>query len=482
MSVNYSGKSRKIIKKAKPTVSIKVSTSDKNNQTQGNVDSEASKSNRKKSAINKQNVMKISVTSGSKTKTQKQKEIMDELKNKLNLLQNKIELERQNCISENDTLNEQLKEKSQEINSIKNENDTLVKKLKKISDEIDANIQMEQIYRTKTDELEKNIKKLNNSIEVRKKEIILEEKRKEKNINDIKKLNEIINLNDEEKLKVLYEEYTKKLEIIQNTEKEIKNLKSVYKIHSNCDKVIYYLKSKYNLLKNDFQFETKKSSMIELQNSSRSYNFSENNIQRKKIRKIKKIKDEVDNPLCQSTRNNNRSRISKNCRNYIEKQFNDLGNDNYINKNLSIDFNNETENANLLFTDNEEKVLQKLIPNYYLRTLKEKFGNLESQKIEAMDKFNKGNKEVKETIKNKKIKIDLSKLNINAQKKIKANLTAKLAKTHRLIIDLKDNIKKINKEIKAKKTQIISQEKTYKQLVEHLNGFKKQTEKSAIKS
>ena len=477
MSINYSSKSRKITRKTKLTTSIKLLTKDNNNQNKKKVVIGTLKSNKKKNIIDKQNSVKILVSSGPNTKIKKQNEIVDELQNKLNLLQNSLDQERQNCISETDILNEQLNDKSQEINFIKNENDNLLKKLRKISDEMDANIQMEQIYRAKMEEFEKNIKKLNNLIEVRKKEMTLEEKRKEKLVNDIQKLNELLNLNDEEEVKVLKEEYTKKNEIIQNSVKENEKLKNTQKIHENCDKIIISLKNKYNLLKNDFQFESKKANMLMLQNSSRSYNNSENNVQQKKANKIKNA---AGNPLCLSSINNNHIRsLSKNCRNYIDRQFTCLNNGKNMNKNLSVDYNKETESISLLFKENEEKILEKLIPNYYLRNLKVKFDNLESQKMEAKDKF-KGNEKAKIVLKKYQMKIDLSNMNNNTQKIIRVNLNANLVKTHKLIIELKDKIRKINKEITAKKTQIKSQQKTNKQLKKHLKKYKSKIKKDVV--
>ena len=477
MSINYSSKSRKITKKTKLTTSIKLLTKDNNNQNKKEVVIGTLKPGKKKNIIDKQSSVKILVSSGPTTKIQRQKEIVDELQNKLNLLQNSLEQERQNCISETDILNEQLKDKSQEINFIKNENDSLLKKLRKISDEMDANIQMEQIYRAKMEEFEKSIKNLNNLIEVRKKEMTLEEKRKEKLVNEIQKLTELLSLNDEEEIKVLKEEYAKKNEIIQNSVKEIENLKSMQKIHENCDKIIISLKNKYNLLKNDFQFESKKANMLILQNSSRSYKNSENNIQQKKSNKITNV---VDNPLCLSSINNNHIRcLSKNCRNYIDRQFTCLNNGKNMNKNLSVDYNKETESISLLFKENEEKILEKLIPNYYLRNLKVKFDNLESQKMEAKDKF-KGNEKARELLKKYQMKIDLSNMNNNTQKIIRVNLNANLVKTHKLIIELKDKIRKINKEITAKKTQIKSQQKTNKQLKKQLKKFKSKIKKDVI--
>ena len=479
MSVNYSSKNRKVTKKSKPTSSIKISTSDNNkNQTEIIIGTLKNNKKKQKNVIDKQNSMKISLTSIPENPVQKQQEITKELQNKLNLLQNSIELERQNCINEINELNEKLKDITQEIFLNKNENENLLNKLKKISDEMDVNIQMKQIYKAKMEELEKNIKNLNNTIEVRKIEISFEEKRKEKFINEIKKLNEMLNLNDEEKLKVLKEEYNKKNEIVENTENEVKNLKIIKNIHKNCDKTLLSLKNKIALLKNDFQFETKKANMLEIQNSPRTNIVSENNVQSKKVNKLRN--DNNKNPICLSAiKINHYKQLSKNCHNYVERQFNCLYKNVNINKSVSINLNRETENGNLLFTENEEKILQKLIPNDYLRNLKIKFENLESQKYELMDKF-KGNSEVKKSIKNNEMKIDLSRINNETQKKIKISLNANLTKSHKLISELKGKIRKINKEIKIKKAQIKNQEKTYENLQEHLKEFKEKMEKDKI--
>ena len=219
------------------------------------------------------------------------------------------------------------------------------------------------------------------------------------------------------------------------------NLKIIKNIHKNCDKTLLSLKNKIALLKNDFQFETKKANMLEIQNSPRTNIVSENNVQSKKVNKLRN--DNNKNPICLSAiKINHYKQLSKNCHNYVERQFNCLYKNVNINKSVSINLNRETENGNLLFTENEEKILQKLIPNDYLRNLKIKFENLESQKYELMDKF-KGNSEVKKSIKNNEMKIDLSRINNETQKKIKISLNANLTKSHKLISELKGKIRKI---------------------------------------
>ena len=106
-----------------------------------------------------------------------------------------------------------------------------------------------------------------------------------------------------------------------------------------------------------------------------------------------------------------------------------------------------------------------------MNTYKERYDYLESQKIEVGKKFNE-NKKIKKKISTKKEMIDFSRLQNKEKSKVALNLKIELNKYNKIILQLNEKIKEINKNIKIQKNTFRIKNKENKELIKNLEEIR----------
>ena len=187
----------------------------------------------------------------------------EEMEVKLAKINSEMDKERNLLTQENLGLNTELTDRTFEISCLSTENKNLISQLKDIKTSLDDKMKLSKIFLAKTEQLKKNEKNLKKKIDVLEKEIVLAQKNNQITQKDCTKIKNLLKNNEEGKEKILDEE----LKNLQQMKLELENnnieLRKVIKEHKLCPKIKTNLISKLNLLKNSYEFEQKKTNMLE---------------------------------------------------------------------------------------------------------------------------------------------------------------------------------------------------------------------------
>ena len=452
---------KRTVKKSKntATVNIKVSTGDPDLLEKANVDY--------------QEVIPDS-TPKRTTAAQKKEEKLNELKSKttslteqLEKLQNDILTEKQEIIDEVQTFNDEITTKTNECNELAKKNTKLINQLKNVEKEIDAkfnSVNVNKVKQKKEPTIEEQEEKYQKQLKIIEKRMENEGKLSNNYKKEIERYENLVkesDTNPEETLKDEIEELNNKISELQT---EISNLKVIKNEHQQCQKNLSSLQSKLNVISNDFQFETKKSSMI------KSNYFPYVN-EESKLNKNKEFTDKVRNLSTRKTKQI-KNGINTTTYGYIQSEFANLNRNNSYFKtseNSYLDNGEEIiENAKrYLFTNKESEILKKLLPGYYLNHVNGKYDNIEAQIYEIEEKF-KENKNLRDEIANKKNQVDFFKLQLKEQDKKNSNLNIEISKYKRQIVEIKLKINKINTELKKVGSVLSKKEGENKVLNNHI--------------
>ena len=495
---------RRVVKKlplSKEKISDKkVSTKDQNTKiTKANyfLLGGTPKNNKLKITISKNDNQKKALTliptEASPPTLDELKEKTSKLKEELNYLNYKYEKEQKGGIKEIAKCNEELKEKAQLVYEHSQENKRLINELKDIQEDVN------EIYSKAMDKkFYKFIRNNNNNNERTIEDIKEDIYMKDEQINNVKKIAEVTKaecekiedlLEDidnglEEHIKFDLEDLTQKIGKVNNQIRELKLIKSQ---HKYCGKEIKNLKSKLNLLYNEIEFETKKNKMImsyktinnnntegedETSEDSEDYNYfdKENELVTNKVNYGLRVRNLI---LKRGTPK--QEKISKSAFKYIQNEFDLIKQKSDRNRRRRLNgerarlFDNISLNERNLFTERESQILKKIIPEEFLDKYNEKFELKKIEKEEIEQKFDE-NDDIKFDNNQIKLRIEAIALKAKEKERIGAELNIKFRKNKVNIVKLKNEIFKMQKNVKE-------QQEIINKLNKRKNGYSKAIQK-----
>lgn len=409
-----------------------------------------------------------------------------ELTAKLNEIKSNMEQEKNLLMEETYQLNENITEKGFEISSLSMENKNLISELKDIKSTLDNKLKIGKIFLVKMEKLKKEEANLKKLIEVVKKEKELAEKSQNIAINDYNRMRNIAENNDPEKQGLLESELETLLENKKSLENENTYLKKIIKQHKLCPKIKQNLLSKLNVITNSYEFEIKKTNMLE----SNLVNLEE------KKEKIKNDKIKKENEEKMNERNRSISYCSDLRKKVLEKMDKKNSEKNLVPQRTALHVSNICNNIidqnrkkyenikninnsdyklkqQTLFTDIEQMQLATIIPTSYLNEFKERFDSVENQRYELVDKIKTNQNRHSNMLNSVKIKLNYTELRKKEQKMLMVDLNSNLAKQNVNITKLKTDINKITKELNTWKKLLKAKTNEGNRLNKYINDIKK---------
>lgn len=409
-----------------------------------------------------------SIKYSTKIKYNKPKINLGELKEKIENLNIQIVKENKLCLNELNTCNKKISEQKKEIIKLKKQNLNLINKLKDIKDEVDSKLKSVKIFNVKPNEVEKNQKKLKILINSKEEEIKIEKKKIKREIKQKEKFKQLYNINDVNRENILKNKYKSLQSDITVLENDIKKLKVLTHEHQNCQKYISTLLNKKNVLDNEYEFERKKTNMIEMENASNN---------------PKEIKN--GNIINQKfiIRNKSQLEMCKMSKNYINQQF-ELAHKKYERTSSDllkkINGNRLFNKPKNLFLDEEKLVLEKIIPGQYLSIISERYNKIENEKRMIKEKLNTNNI-IKSKIRNQKNIIDFSKIKKKEQAKKNTNLKYSLKICKKNIEKLNEKIKEMNEKIEKESAILKYKNKENSKYKKHLSEIQTKIDNGKLK-
>lgn len=367
--------------------------------------------------------------------------------------------ERQMMREDTNQLNEIITEKVFQISDLSKINNDYVSQLKEIKATLDSKMTMGNRYLYKMEKLKKKEAELKKDIKVIDKEIIIAGKNQEIAKNDYNYMKNLEEKNDPE----LQNSLLAKLEALQRKRNqlqyEIKELKKIIKEHKLCKKEKQNLIGTLNIITNSYEFEVKKENMFDSniadleekkekareENDRYKENIQKMNGNSRSISYCTSIRKNVIDKM--SKINSERKIISNRAQLYVNNLCNNLE-EQYIKSSgnmKNMDNNNYQNNPKYLFTQNEQVQLATIIPPSYLNKFKERFGKVENERYNLLDKI-KINKQ-SSPINSLKININYNELKKKEQKILRIDLNSKVIKANSHVNKLKSDLNKIMNEI-----------------------------------
>ena len=393
-----------------------------------------------------------------------------ELRQKVEDINIQIAKENKLCLNELSRCNKKISEQKKKIIELKKQNLELINELKDIKNEVDSRLKLVKIFNVKPNKIEKKQKNLKILINSKEEEIKIEKKKIQREMKQKEKYQQLYNINDVNRENILKDKYKSLQSEILVLENDIKKLKVLTHEHQNCQKCISNLLNKKNVLDNEYEFERKKTNMIEMESNTN------NNIQ----------KDTKNGNIINQKffiRNKSEIEMCKMSKNYINKQF-ELAHKKY--ERTSSDLLKKINESRLfnkpknLFLDEEKLVLEKIIPGQYLSIISERYNKIENEKRMIKEKLNTNNI-IKNKIRNQKNIIDFSKIKRKEQTKINTNLKYSLKNCKKSIEKLNEKIKEMNEKIKAESEVLNYKNKENLKYKEHLSEIQKKIDNGKLK-
>ena len=421
------------------------------------------------------------------------------LNEELEELKQQLKEERIKSISEINELNLKDIEKGKEMKTVFQKLVNFVKRLKKY----DKNLILKEKFLTKI-KMEKVEEEMKNDIKSKEAQIKFQEKKanyrrvmyekSEKNIEKDK--------NKEKTLNLILSQLKSDL---SNFETQVQKMKIIYKTHLKCEKEKNSLIDKYNILETDYKYELKKAKKLakinlnekdeedaiieeeydQLSDEAKAEKDEKSLLPKLKVLKfrganlIKLEKKIIEKNKIRQIKNESSENVKK-----LYKKIENIYKNNehhfskaksYIRKNRKINIEYED---NYLFSENDAKIMEKVIPEKMMINYKNKFNDILHHKIEIEKKLNQDSNKImneSEVISNNFVhKI----FNIKMVQKDKVKLLIKSQKLKEKINNLKRNIKEIEERIKKEEQKILKNENKkinlyYKQIFKTLKKNKK---------
>lgn len=388
-----------------------------------------------------------------------------QLEDQLKSLNSQYETEKMEIIQDVNKYNDDIKQKSQEVNEASEENTKLMTRLKKIENNLNDKYSkfMEKKINKKKKSNQRTVKTVKKEVNVKDEQIKNIKKKIEAEKTQRMKAENLLNeVNDglEENQKNYIKELDEKIKVAKN---EVKQLCEVRIAHDRCIKDIQYLTSQLNLVHNEIEFETKKNDMImsTINNSIDTTNTIEEN---KDIQSLRLDNELVKNKnsygskvrdLILKTKTPRRDKINKSAFNYIKNEFNIIKKKaNPSTKRVVVGNLNEVTSVidtssvqTNLFTDKETELLKKLLPQDCIDVYNERFEMKRKEKDQIEKKFQE-NENLKLENQQSKYEVELLKMKLKEKERITSELEVKVRKNNQKVSKLKSEIAQYEKQLK----------------------------------
>ena len=241
-------------------------------------------------------------------------------------------------------------------------------------------------------------------------------------------------------------------------EAEIKQLNEIKNLHKFCHKKNNSLNTKLNILTNSYEFEIKKLNMLNETEST-----------------ITKTQERLNiNNNAKILRNPSYSNLMSN-KTYQQ----------YLQKIFSIDNKRELNHSynstnNVLFNENEQSILEKIVPNVYLNLYNERYQNLNQERLEILDLLEENDDKKQSILKTLQNNLDHSNLKLKESKKISIDLNAKYSKGLKKIMEIKTQFNKLNKENIRYKRILQNKENISNKMKQQIDEIKNKKEGSKV--
>ena len=435
------GSNKRVVKKTKVNkMSIKVSTEDKDEPLGNNLNKDYTKSNSKG---------KYTVQNGIPEMTlSRLLEDNQNLEIELENIKEELQSEKNKTISDLESLNKELEVLNKTQNNVCTKNKSILNKLKEIQKDVDVKFSEKFKISKVIENKRSNLYNKNINIEIKSKENEQNNVQKDIKINqkEIERLQKILDENKEKDGSKVEENYKEVKENMENLQKEINDLNQLKLEHKNCTKNINILKNKLNVLFIDMEFERKRLIMFSTAQPKKEKNVLNENTKRSDYG----IK--VRNNVLQNTKNKYDFKdvelVNKKSYDFLKNEM--IETERKIRKDLEEEKigNNKGKDAMkvYLFTEAEKEVFQKIMPNELFNNLNDKFNEkeVEMKKIEETLKEQKDQKRKLYLDNLKYEEINLKKQELRMKK---TNLMSENIKNNKKIIEMKNIIKKKQKEI-----------------------------------
>ena len=435
------GSNKRVVKKTKANkMSIKVSTEDKDEPLDKDLNKDKIKSNSKGKYTVQNGIPEMTLT--------RLLEDNQNLEIELENIKEELKSEKNKTISDLESLNKELEVLNKTQNNVCTKNKSILNKLKEIQKDIDVKF-TEKFKLSKVIENKRsNLYNKNINIEIKSKENEQNNVQKDIKINqkEIERLQKILDENKENEGSKVEENYKVVKENMENLQKEINDLNQIKLEHKNCTKNINILKNKLNVLFIDMEFERKRLIMFSTAQPKKEKNALNENTKRSDYG----VK--VRNNVLQNTKNKYDFKdvelVNKKSYDFLKNEM--IETERKIRKDLEEEKigNNKGKDAMkvYLFTEAEKEVFQKIMPNEIFNNLNDKFNEKEVEMKKIEETF-KEQKEQKRKLYLDNLKYEEINLKKQELRMKKTNLMSENIKNNKKIIEMKNIIKKKQKEI-----------------------------------
>lgn len=452
-------------------MNIKVSTEDKDSPYKNNLN--ADKNTKSKGKENQ-----------SETLEQRLSNLLENnqnLENELGNVKEQLKSEEENGIKDIGSLNAQIEKLNKSQTKESNQNKTLLNKLKKLECEVSKKFQ-DKFKVSKVIEKQKAIiqeRDINKEIKSKENETKNVQKDIKINEREIKRITKLLEENKDGGEKKLDQQYNELKEKIEKIQKEVNDLNIIKFQHKYCSKNANKLKSQINVLSNDYEFESKRKTMISYIPPKQEKKEKEEEEQIERINYGNRIRKK----LMKTTKNKYDSRkvktITHRSYNFLQNEMNDnmkKKRNNSSKQNQEVNENEKTnkkeKNNVYLFTEAEKEVFKKLVPNEYFNNVNVKVNERENE-IKEIEEAYQDKKGLKKKLYLDNLRYDEINLKEKELKMIKSNLMATHIKNNKKIMDMKNQIKKMENEINKEQKKIERIVYRNSNLKEIINKFKK---------
>jgi len=435
------GSNKRVVKKTKANkMSIKVSTEDKDEPLGKDLNKDKIKSNSKGKYTVQNGIPEMTLT--------RLLEDNQNLEIELENIKEELQSEKNKTISDLESLNKELEVLNKTQNNVCTKNKSILNKLKEIQKDIDVKF-TEKFKLSKVIENKRsNLYNKNINIEIKSKENEQNNVQKDIKINqkEIERLQKILDENKENEGSKVEENYKVVKENMENLQKEINDLNQIKLEHKNCTKNINILKNKLNVLFIDMEFERKRLIMFSTAQPKKEKNALNENTKRSDYG----VK--VRNNVLQNTKKKYDFKdvelVNKKSYDFLKNEM--IETERKIRKDLEEEKigNNKGKDAMkvYLFTEAEKEVFQKIMPNEIFNNLNDKFNEKEVEMKKIEETF-KEQKEQKRKLYLDNLKYEEINLKKQELRMKKTNLMSENIKNNKKIIEMKNIIKKKQKEI-----------------------------------
>ena len=415
-----------------------------------------------------------------------------QLEDQLKSLNSQYESEKAGIVQDVNKYNDEIKQKSEEVNEASKENTKLMTRLKNIENNLNDKYSkfMDKKIVKKKKNIQRTVKTVKKEVDVKEEQIKNIKKKIEAEKTQRMKAENLLNeVNDglEENHKNYIKELDEKIKVAKN---EVKKLCEVRIAHDHCIKEIQSLTSQLNLVHNEIEFETKKNDMImstisndiDTNNNTINTNINE---EKKDMQSLKLDNELVKNKndygykvrdLILKTKTPRKDKINKSAFNYIKNEFDIIKKKDVPSVKRSIIGNlNEVTRVidtspvqTNLFTEKETEVLKKLIPQDYIDVYNERFEMKKKEKDQIQRKFEE-NENLKLENQQSKYEVELLKMKLKEKERITSELEVKVRKNNIKVGKLKSEIAQYEKQLKEQIALLkkkISYNKKYISIIE----------------